>query len=284
MRDADPRDGMTTFYLNRETGALTTEPGPWTWPLEGYALRITRPLVISCGIHNCYEPVGQVGSVEVVDRSGVSLMAFARSILAASAPDCTTYRRWKNGLLKTYREALDRAPAPDAPLISYLALADVLHARVPFERGLRNLTNSVEPRFLTPPTTRGRLPYLHPEDGTVQWHPYDRRPADGVLLENSGWLFIRCRNCHRWECVDALPVLNDIMTNVLTQYTRVLIAQAARSCEDYAMRTNVLEFPDAAEAPRPYAWFKACAERIVQATEDVGWVVAQALDRLIDLA
>lgn len=275
---------MTTFYLNRETGALSTEPGPWVWPLEGYSLRITRPLVISCGIHNCYEPAGQVESAEVVDRSGTGLMAFARSILAASAPDCTTYRRWKIGLLRTYREVLERAPALDAPLISYLGLAEVLHARVSFERGLHNLAGANEPRFVMPPTTRGRIPYLHPEDGTVQWHPYDRRPADAVPLENSGWLFIRCRSCHRWECVDTLPALSAIIANVLTQYTRVLIAQAVRSCEDYAMRADVLDLPEVAQGLLPFAWFKTAAERIVRATEDVGWVVARALDRLIDLA
>ncbi len=206
---------MTTFYLNRETGALTTEPGPWTWPLEGYSLRITRPLVISCGTHSCYEPVGQVESAGVVDRNGTCLTAFARSILAASAPDCGTYRRWKIGLLKTYREVLDRAPALDAPLISYLGLAEVLHARVPIERGLRDLADAEEPRFVIPPTTRGRIPYLHPEDGTVRWHPYDRRPTDGVPLENGGWLFIRCQSCHRWECVDILPPLSSIVANVL---------------------------------------------------------------------
>lgn len=284
MRNADLRGGMTTFYLNRKTGALSAEPGPWTWPLDGYSLRVTRPLLISCRIHNCYEQVGQIESTEVVDRSGSSLMAFARSILAASAPDCTTYRRWKTGLVKNYREVLERAPAIDAPLVSYLGLAETLHTRVPFERGLRNLAGADELRFVLPPTTRGRIPYLHPEDGTVRWHPYERRPADGVPLENSGWLFIRCRTCHRWECVDTLPALSGIVSNVLAQYACVLIGQAVRSCEDYAMRTQVLKLPEAAQVSHPFAWFKACAERIVQATEDVGWVVAQALDRLIDLA
>jgi len=64
----------------------------------------------------------------------------------------------------------------------------------------------------------------------------------------------------------------------------VLIAQAVCSCEDYAMRTRVFEPPDTAEAPHPFPWFKRCAERIVRATEDVGWVVSRALDRLGDLA
>jgi hypothetical protein len=49
------------------------------------------------------------------------------------------------------------------------------------------------------------------------------------------------------------------------------------------MRTQLLEFPATSEAPHPFAWFKTCAERIVRATEDIGWVVAQALDRLVDL-
>jgi len=50
------------------------------------------------------------------------------------------------------------------------------------------------------------------------------------------------------------------------------------------MRTRVFEPPDTAEAPHPFPWFKRCAERIVRATEDVGWVVSRALDRLGDLA
>lgn len=274
---------MTTFYLNRETGTLSTEPEPWAWPLDGYSLRITRPLLVSCKIHNCYESVGQIESVEVVDRGAGSLMAFARAILAASAPDCTTYRRWKTGLAKAYRDALERSPAIDAPLASYLGVAEALHARVPFERALRNLAGAEEPRFVVPPTTRGRVPYLHPEDNTVRWHPHDRRPPDGVPLENGGWLFVRCRNCHRWECVDTLPALSGITSNVIAQYARVLVAQAVRSCEDYAMRTRVLKLPETTQAPHPFTWFKSCAERIVQATADVGWVVARALDRLIDL-
>ncbi len=52
----------------------------------------------------------------------------------------------------------------------------------------------------------------------------------------------------------------------------------------YAMRTRVLEFPDTIGISHPFAWFKECAGRIVRATEDVGWVVGRALDRLIDLA
>ncbi len=72
----NPPSGMTTFYLNRETGALTTEPGPWTWPLEGYTLRVTRPLVISCGVHNRYDPVGQVESAEVVGSAAPASHGF----------------------------------------------------------------------------------------------------------------------------------------------------------------------------------------------------------------
>lgn len=184
---------MSTLYLNRETGVVSTEPGPWSWPLEGYTLGATRPLVISCGLHGRFEVVDGIESAEVLDRVGHSLRGFASALLAAAARTCTHFRRWQQGLAGEYAAKVSAAPAVDAPVVSYLALAEAMHSRVPFKEGLRALATAATPEIRVPRTTVGAQPYLLPQTCRVEWFAQHQRPRDTVPLSGSSWLFVRCQ-------------------------------------------------------------------------------------------
>lgn len=277
---------MSTLYLNRETGQVSTEPGPWSWPLEGYTLGATRPLVISCSLHGRFEVVDCVESAEVLDRPGHTLRGFASALLAAAARTCTDFRRWQSRLMAEYAAKVAAAPTVDAPLLSYLALAEAMHSRVPFEEGLRVLASAATPEIRVPRSTVGAQPYLLPQAGRVEWFPQHQRPREAVPLSGSSWLFVRCRFHGQWDCVGgSQPLPTRISARVLTQYAKVLLGRAVSSCEDYAMRLSALQEQERLALPETFgfAWYAEFARLILRATSDIGWVVAQALDKILTL-
>jgi hypothetical protein len=277
---------MSILYLNRETGQVSTEPGPWSWPLEGYSLGATRPLVISCGLHGRFEVIDRIESAEVLERPGHTLRGFASALLASAARTCRDFRRWHSRLMAEYAATLAAAPAVDAPLVSYLALAEAMHTRVPFEESLRALASAATPEIRVPRSTVGAQPYLLPQAGRVEWLPRHQRPREAVPLSGSSWLFVHCQFHGQWDCVGgSQPLPTPISAKVLTQYAKVLLGRAVSSCEDYAMRLSTLQEHDRLALPETFgfAWYAEFTRLILQASSDIGWVVAQALNKILSL-
>jgi hypothetical protein len=286
-----------TAYVDPATGALSAAARPGWEPVRDVVPGVRAPLVLHCALHGRHEAVDTVTSATAIDLGHARVTAIVRAVLAAACPTCRDH----HAQMRAFQLILRRLTAARAaaalhdddrltlPIRSYLAIGQALNAPRPLPEALAALAEMAFP--CDPPALPvGAAAHLDPA-GQVTIVRTGQRPPDGArrIPSESHWCLMRCAD-HGWEHLGALAPPDGKTLAVARELGRALLAQATRTCDDYAVSRRVMEDeldavrPASIHAPAPpldaFRAYRAVAAALSRATADIGYVAARALEQL----